>query len=40
MPSKDYRVWLSDFAYIVVELTMVRGRVVSLHYEHYLEDWQ
>ena len=25
MPSKDYRVWLSDFAYIVMELTAKSG---------------
>ncbi len=29
MPSKDYRIWLSDTAYIVVDLVMVKGRVVS-----------
>ncbi len=29
MPSKDYRIWLSDTTYIVVDLVMVRGRVVS-----------
>jgi hypothetical protein len=29
MPSKDYRIWLSDDAYIAVQFIMVRGRVVS-----------
>ena len=29
MPSKDYRIWLSEGAYIAVELLMIRGRVVS-----------
>ena len=29
MPSKAYRIWLSDTAYIVVEFVMVRGRIVS-----------
>ena len=29
MPSKDYRIWLSDTAYLVVEFVMVRGRIVS-----------
>ena len=29
MPSKDYKIWLDDRAYIVVELVMVKGRVVS-----------
>lgn len=29
MPSKDYRIWLSDSAYIVVDLTMFKGQVVS-----------
>jgi hypothetical protein len=29
MPSKDYRIWLSDTAYIAVEFVMVRGRIVS-----------
>jgi len=29
VPSKDYRIWLSDTAYLVVDLAMVRGRLVS-----------
>jgi hypothetical protein len=29
MPSKDYRIWLSDTAYIVVDLMMLRGQIVS-----------
>ncbi len=29
MPSKDYRIWLSDSAYIVVDLTMFQGQVIS-----------
>jgi len=29
MPSKQYRIWLSDNAYMVVDFTMVRGRIVS-----------
>ena len=29
MPSKDDRIWLSDSAYIVVDLTMFQGQVVS-----------
>jgi hypothetical protein len=28
MPSKDYRIWLSDTAYIVVDLMMLRGQIV------------
>ena len=29
MPSKDYRIWLSDNAYLVVAFVMVKGEVVS-----------
>ena len=29
MPSKDYRIWLSDKAYIVVEFVMMRGQILS-----------
>lgn len=29
MPSKDYRIWINDTTYIVVDLIMVKGRVVS-----------
>ncbi len=29
MPSKDYRIWINETTYIVVDLVMVRGRVVS-----------
>ncbi len=29
MPSKDYRIWLSATAYLVVEFVMMRGRIVS-----------
>ena len=29
MPSKDYRIWLSDHAYLVVAFVMVKGEVVS-----------
>lgn len=29
MPTKDYRIWLSDHAYIVVAFVMVKGEVVS-----------
>jgi hypothetical protein len=29
MPSKDYRLWLSESAYIVVDLTLAKGRLVS-----------
>jgi hypothetical protein len=29
MPSRDYRIWLSDTAYIVVDFIMVRGQIVS-----------
>jgi len=29
MPSKDYRIWLDARTYIVVNLTMVKGRIVS-----------
>ena len=29
MPSKDYRIWLSETAYVAVEFVMVRGWVVS-----------
>ena len=29
MPSRDYRIWLSDHAYIVVEFVMVKGEIVS-----------
>ena len=29
MPSRDYRIWLSDSAYIVVDLMMLRGQIVS-----------
>lgn len=29
MPSKDYRIWLNDRAYLVVAFAMVKGEVVS-----------
>jgi hypothetical protein len=29
MPSKNYRIWLADHAFIVVEFVMIKGRVVS-----------
>ena len=29
MPSKDYRIWLSDQAFIVVEFVMMRGQIIS-----------
>jgi hypothetical protein len=29
MPSKDYRIWINETTYIVVDLVMVRGKVVS-----------
>lgn len=29
MPSKDFRIWINDTTYIVVDLVMVKGRVVS-----------
>jgi hypothetical protein len=29
MPSKGYRIWLSETAYIVVDLVMLRGQIVS-----------
>jgi hypothetical protein len=29
MPSKDYRIWLSDKAFIVVEFVMMRGQIIS-----------
>jgi hypothetical protein len=29
LPSKEYRIWLTDRAYIAVEFVMIRGRVVS-----------
>jgi hypothetical protein len=29
LPSKDYRIWLSETAYIAVEFVMVRGVIVS-----------
>ncbi len=29
MPSKDYRIWLSDTAYVVVKFIMVKGQIVS-----------
>jgi hypothetical protein len=29
MPSKDYRIWINDTIYIVVDLVMIRGRLLS-----------
>ena len=29
MPSKDYRIWINDTTYIVVDLVVIRGRLVS-----------
>ena len=29
MPSKEYRIWLSESVYMVVDIVMVKGRVVS-----------
>jgi hypothetical protein len=29
MPTKDYRIWLTDHAFIVAEFVMARGQVVS-----------
>jgi hypothetical protein len=29
VPTKDNRIWLSGSAYLVVQMTMVQGRVVS-----------
>ena len=29
MPTKDFRIWINETTYIVVDLGMVRGRVVS-----------
>jgi hypothetical protein len=29
MPSKDYRIWLSEKAFIVVKFVMIRGEIIS-----------
>jgi hypothetical protein len=29
MPTKDFRIWINEKTYIVVDLVMVRGQVVS-----------
>lgn len=29
MPSKDYRIWINDTTYSVVDLVMIRGRLLS-----------
>ena len=29
MPSKDYRIWVNETTYIIVDLAMVKGRVIS-----------
>jgi hypothetical protein len=29
VPTKDFRIWLNDTTYIVVDLAMVKGRVAS-----------
>ena len=29
MPSKEYRIWLSEHAYVVVEFVMIKGAIVS-----------
>src|ERR1019366_2406779 len=29
MPSKDYRIWLSDHAYLVVAFVVVKGEIVT-----------
>jgi len=46
MPTKEYRIWLSDTAYIIVELVMrmdaVLNRAVDdfkTHYESYIRNY-